>query len=161
MKVKVGGSRAIFLLTSCTEGKMLLGITLGISYDGKVFLLIVECNLFHKAAFLNFLFQKHCRITLLELKYETTLVITLDIHFRGKASLLITGCDLSRKPVIVSFNVPVNLSWNFAQIWVWNSINWAIRTLKVPFSTINKDLRWGLCISFIKLLKICFAGFTV
>ena len=108
--MKVGGSRAIFLLTSCTEGKMLLGITLGISYDGKVFLLIVECNLFHKAAFLNFLFQKHCRITLLELKYETTLVITLDIHFRGKASLLITGCDLSRKPVIVSFNVPVNLS---------------------------------------------------
>ena len=140
---------------------MLLGTTLDISYDEKVFVLIVACNLFHKAAFINFMFPKHCRINLLKLKCETTLVITLNIHFLGKVFLLITGCDLSRKPVIIGFNVPMNLSWNFAQTWVWNSINWAIRTLKVPFSTINKDLRCSLCISFTKLMQICFAGFTV
>ena len=89
---------------------MLLGTTLDNSYDEKAFLLIVACNLFHKAAFMNFMLPKHCHINLLELKYETTLVITLDIHFLGKAFLLITGCDLSHKPVIMSFNVPMNLS---------------------------------------------------
>ena len=160
LKGKVGGSRAISLLT-CTEGKMLLGETLDISFDEIVFLLIVACNLFHKVAFIKFMFPKHCRINLLGLKWQMSLVITLDIHFLGKAFLLITGCDMSREPVSMSFNFPTNLLWNFTQIWVWNSINWAIRTLKVPFSTINKDLRWGLCISFTKLLKICFAGFTV
>ena len=91
---------------------MLLGTTLDISYDEKPFLMIVACNLFHKAAFMNFMFLKHCRINLLELNCEKTFVITLDIHFLGKAFILITGCDLSRKPVIMGFNVPVNLlSW--------------------------------------------------
>ena len=66
--------------------------------------------------FMNFMFPKHCRINLLELKCEMTLVITLDIHFLGKAFLLITGSDLSHEPVIMSFNVPMNLSLNFAQI---------------------------------------------
>ena len=89
---------------------MLLGAILDISYDEKVFLLTVACSLFHKAAFMNFMFLKHCRINLLEVKFETTLVITLNIHFLGKAFLLITGCDLSRKPVIMGFNVPMNLS---------------------------------------------------
>ena len=89
---------------------MLLGTTLDISYDEKVFLLIVACNLFHKAAFMNFMLPKHCHINLLELKCETTLVIALDIHFLRKAFLLITGCDLSRKPIIMGFNVPMNLS---------------------------------------------------
>ena len=117
----VSGSRW-FLLTSCTEGKMLLGTALGISFDEKVFLLIVACNLFHKAAFINFMFLKHCRKNLWGLKYKTSLVITLDIHFLEKAFLLITRCNLSRKPGIMSFNVPTNLFWIFAQIWVWNSI---------------------------------------
>ena len=66
--------------------------------------------------FMNFMFPKHCRINLLELKCETTLVITLDIHFLGKAFLLITGSDLSHEPVIMSFNVSMNLSLNFAEI---------------------------------------------
>ena len=107
------------------------------------------------------MFPKHFRLNLLGLKCETLLGITLDIHFLGKALSLITGCDLSYKPGITGFNVPTNLFWNFAQIWVWNSINWVIRTLKVPFSTINKDLRWSLCISLTKLMQISFAGFTV
>ena len=118
-----------FLLTSCTEGKMLLGTvlqcynaTLDISFDEKVFLLIVACNLFHKAAFINFMFLKHCRKNLWGLKYKTSFVITLDIHFLEKAFLLITRRNLSRKPGIMSFNVPTNLFWIFAQIWVWNSI---------------------------------------
>ena len=116
------------------------------------FLLIVVCNLFHKVAFMNFMFPKHCRINLLGLKCKMLLLITLDIHFPGKAFLLITGCDLSCKPRIMSFNVPTNLSWHFAQIWVWNSINWAIRTLKITFSPISKGLRWSLCVSFTKLM---------
>ena len=102
-----------FLLTSCTEGKMLLGTTLDISFDEKVFLLIAACNLFHKAAFINFIFLKHCRKSLWGLKYKTSLVITLDIHFLEKAFLLITICNLSRKPGIMSFNVPTNLFWIF------------------------------------------------
>ena len=88
---------------------MLLATTLDISFDERVFLLIVVCNLFHKAAFTNFMFPKHCRINLLGLKSKTSLVITLDIHFPGKAFLLITRCGLSRKPGIVSFNVPTIL----------------------------------------------------
>ena len=88
---------------------MLLGTTLDISFDEKMFLLIVACNLFYKAAFMNFMFPKHCCINFLGLKCKTSLVITLDIHFLGKAFLLITGCDLSRKPGIMSFNVPKNL----------------------------------------------------
>ena len=48
--MKVDDSKAIFLLTSYTEGKMLPGTALDISYDENVFLLIVACNLFHKAA---------------------------------------------------------------------------------------------------------------
>ena len=146
MKVKVGGSRAISVLTSCMEGKILLATTLDISFDEKVFLLVIVCNLFHKGVFMNFMFPKHCRINLLRLKCKTSLVITLDIHFLGKAFLLITGCDLSRKPGIMIFNVPTNLFLNFAQIWVWNFTNWAIRTLKVPVSTINQNLTWSLCI---------------
>ena len=58
---------------------MLLRTTLDISFDEKVFLLIVACNLFHKAAFMNFVFLKHCRINLLGSKCKTSLVITLDI----------------------------------------------------------------------------------
>ena len=78
---------------------MLLGTTLDISFDEKIFLLIVVRNLFHKAAFMNIAFLKHCRINLLGLKYKTPLVITLDIHFLEKAFLLITACDLSRNLV--------------------------------------------------------------
>ena len=77
LKVKVGGSSAISPLTSCMEGIMLLGTTLDISFDEKVFLLIVACNLFHKAAFMNLMFSKHCRINMLGLKCKTSLVITL------------------------------------------------------------------------------------
>ena len=88
---------------------MLLGTTLDISYDEKVFLLIVAYNLFHKPTFMKFVFPKHYRINLLGLKCKTSLVITLDFHFLGKAFLLITGCDLSRKPGIMSFNVSMNL----------------------------------------------------
>ena len=144
-------NRAISQLTSSMEGKMLLGPTLDVSFDEKVFLLIVTCNLSHKAAFMNFMFPKHCPINLLGLKFKMSLVITLDIHFLWKAFLLITRYDLSCKHGIMSFNVPTNLFWNFAQICAWN-LNRAIRTLKVPFSTINKDLRWSLCISFTKLM---------
>ena len=86
-------------MTSCTEGKMLLGTTFDISFEEEVFLLIVACNLFHKVAFMNFVFLKHCLINLLRRKYKTPLVITLDIHFLGKAFLLIAACDLSRNLV--------------------------------------------------------------
>ena len=104
----------------CTEGKMLLETTLDISFDEKVFLLIVACNLFHKAAFINFVFLKHCRINLLGLKCKTPLVITLDIYFLGKALLLINTCDClatwhhefqcSHEPVLKLFS---NLSLKF------------------------------------------------
>ena len=60
---------------------MLLGTTLHISFDEKIFLLIVARNLFHKAAFMNIVFLKHCRINLLGLKHKTPLVVTLDIYF--------------------------------------------------------------------------------
>ena len=159
--MKVRGSRAISLLTSWMEGKMLLGRTLDISFDEKVFLVIVAYILFHKVAFMIFMFPKHCRINFLGLMCKTSLVITFDTHFLRKAFLLITGCDLSRKSGIMSFNVPTNFFWNFALIGVWNSINWAIKTLKVPFSTIIKDLRWSLYVSFTKLMQICFPWFTV
>ena len=107
LKVKVGSPRDISLLTSCPEGKMLLGTTLDISFDKIIFLLIVA--LFHKTAFMNFMFPKQCRINLLGLKRETLIVITLDIHFLGKVFFLITGCELSHKPGIMNLNVPTKL----------------------------------------------------
>ena len=96
-------------MTAWTEGKMLLGKTLDISFDEKLFQLIVACNLFHKAVFMTFMFPKHCHRNLLGLKCKKSFVITSDAHFLGKPFLLITGCDLARKPGIMSFNVPTNL----------------------------------------------------
>ena len=107
LKVKVGSPKDISLLTSCPEGKMLLGTTLDISFGEILFLLIVA--LFHKAAFMNFMFPKQCRTNLLGFKCETLIVITLNIHFLGKVFLLITGCEFSHKPGIMSFNVPAKL----------------------------------------------------
>ena len=87
--MKVRGSRAISLLTSWMEGKMQRGRTLDISFDEKVFLLIVLYILFHKEAFMSFMFPKHCRINFLELMWKTSSVITLDTYFLRKAFLLI------------------------------------------------------------------------
>ena len=42
---------------------------------------LLLCNLFHKAAFMNFMFPKRCPITLLGPKCKTSLVITLNIQF--------------------------------------------------------------------------------
>ena len=47
-------------------------------------LYLLLCNLFHKAAFMNFMFPKQCGITLLGPKCKTSLVITLNIQLLGK-----------------------------------------------------------------------------
>ena len=122
---------------------------------------MVVCNLFHKVAFMNFIFPKHCHITLSAPKCKTSFVITQDIYFVEETFLFITTYYLSHKPGIMGFNVPTNLFWNFAQVWVQNAFNWPIKTLKAPFSIINEDLIMRLRISFTKLMQICSAGFTV
>ena len=96
-------------------------------------LYLLLCNLFHKVAVMNFMFPKHCHITLLWHKCKTSLLITLDIYFLGKTLLLITARDLPHKPGIMSLNVPTNLFWNSAQIWIRNAFSWPMKTLKVLF----------------------------
>ena len=71
--MEVDDPSAISLLNSCTEGKMLLETTLDISFDEKLFLLIVACILFHKAASMNFMFPKDCCINLLDLSAKRRL----------------------------------------------------------------------------------------
>ena len=70
---------------------------------------MVVCNLFHKAAFMNFIFPKHCHMTLLAPKCKMSFVITRDIHFLEKIFLFIATYYLSHKPGIMGFNVPTNL----------------------------------------------------
>ena len=96
---------------------------------------LLLCNLFHKAAFMNFMFPEHCHITLLGPKCKTSLVITLNIQYLGKTFLLITACDLCLKCSITNCNVSTNLFWNFVQVRVRNAFNWPIKTLKSTFSS--------------------------
>ena len=148
LKGKVGSSRTISLLISCTEWKMLLGTTLDISFNRKLFLLIDVCKLFHKVAFMHFMFPKHCQMTLLGLNYKTLLVKRMFINWMSfVVQTLCLEFQCSHKPV-----------GNFAHIWVWNTFIWQIRTLKLPFSTIL-FLIMRLCISFTKSLSICWKYF--
>ena len=78
-------------------------------FEEKVFLLMVVCNLFYKAAFMNFIFPKHYHMTLLAPKCKTSFVITRDIYFLEKIFLFIATYYLSHKPGIMGFNVPTNL----------------------------------------------------
>ena len=64
------------------------------TWDNFRFFILMErcfylllCNLFHKAAFMNFMFPEHCHITLLGPKCKTSLVITLNIQYLGKTFL--------------------------------------------------------------------------
>ena len=116
LKVNVESTRNISRLNFCTKWKMVLGTTLDIFIYW-----CLCCNLFPKAAFMNFMFPEHCRITLLAPKCKTSFVITLNIHFLEKIFLLITTYYLSHKAGIIGFNVPTNLFWNFAKIWGWNT----------------------------------------
>ena len=70
---------------------------------------LLLCNLFNKAAFMNFVFPENCHITLLGPKCKTSLVITLNIQYLGKTFLLITDSDLCLEGSITNFNVSTNL----------------------------------------------------
>lgn len=124
LKVKVGSYKTIYLLISCTEWKMLLGTTLDISFDRKLILLIDVCKLFHKVAFMHFMFPKHCQMTLLGLNCKTLLVKRIFINWMSfVVQTLYLEFQYSHKPV-----------GNFAHFWVWNTFIWQIKTFKVPFS---------------------------